>query len=148
MTTVYERRLREFRFRVAVRALEYRQRRHARGVWFRLRQLLAFASEAYAVPRGEGNRLIAEGRQPEPVGEELAPSRRSASSSCPSPTEARASATQRERIRPDPGGPGVAWYEDSRARSSRASRSSPARVAISRAWRVASIASGSRPACA
>ncbi|HSD29465.1 MAG TPA: hypothetical protein VLL75_19335 [Vicinamibacteria bacterium] len=75
MTAVQERRLRELRSRVAVRAFEYRQRRHARGVWFRLRRLLAFASEAYAVPRDEAERLIAEGCRPDPVGWELAPSR-------------------------------------------------------------------------
>jgi hypothetical protein len=56
-----------------VRAYEYRQRRHARGVWFRLRRLLALAREAYAVPRDEAERLIAEGLQPDPVGRELGP---------------------------------------------------------------------------
>jgi hypothetical protein len=75
VTAGQERRLREFRSRVLVRAFEYRQRRHARGVWFRLRRLLALASEVYAVPREEGERLIAEGCQPDPVGRELAPSR-------------------------------------------------------------------------
>ena len=75
MTAVQDRRLRELRSRVAVRAFEYRQRRHARGVWFRLRRLLAFAREAYAVPRDEAERLIAEGCRPDPVGWELAPSR-------------------------------------------------------------------------
>jgi hypothetical protein len=58
-----------------VRAFDHRQRRHARGVWFRLRRVLTFASEAYALPRDEGERLIAEGHQPEPVGHELAPPR-------------------------------------------------------------------------
>ncbi len=75
MTAVQERRLRELRSRVAMRAFEYRQRRHARGVWFRLRRLLALTREAYAVPREEGERLIAEGSRPDPVGWELAPSR-------------------------------------------------------------------------
>ncbi len=75
MTVAQERRLRELRSRVAVRAFEYRQRRHAGGVWFRLRRLLALASEAYAVPPDEGQRLLAEGWQPESVGSELAPSR-------------------------------------------------------------------------
>ncbi len=75
MTAVQERRLRELRSRVLVRAFEYRQRRHARGVWFRLRRLLALASEAYAVPRDEAERLIAEGCRPDPVGRELAPAR-------------------------------------------------------------------------
>jgi hypothetical protein len=60
---------------VLVRAFEFRQRRHANGVWFRLRRLLASASEAYAVSCDEADRLIAEGRRPEPVGRELAPPR-------------------------------------------------------------------------
>lgn len=75
MSAVQERRLRELRSRVLVRGFEYRQRRHARGVWFRLRRLLAFASEAYTIPRNEAERLIAEGCRPDPVGWELAPSR-------------------------------------------------------------------------
>jgi hypothetical protein len=74
VTAVQERRLRELRSRVAVRAFEYRQRRHARGVWFRLRRLLALTSEAYVVSRAEGERLVAEGCRPDPVGRELAPS--------------------------------------------------------------------------
>ena len=75
MTAVQERRLRELRSRVLVRAFDYRQRRHARGVWFRLRRVLAFASEAYVLPRDEAGRLIAEGHVPEPVGRELEPPR-------------------------------------------------------------------------
>jgi hypothetical protein len=75
VTAVQERRLRELRSRVLVRTFEYRQRRHARGVWFRLRRLLALTSRAYAVPRQEAERLIAEGCRPDPVGWELAPSR-------------------------------------------------------------------------
>ena len=75
MTAVQERRLRELRSRVLVRGFDYRQRRHARGVWFRLRRVLAFAREAYVLPRSEAERLIAEGLRPEPVGRELEPSR-------------------------------------------------------------------------
>jgi hypothetical protein len=75
VTAVQERRLRELRSRVLVRAWDHRQRRHARGVWFRLRRVLAFASEAYALSPDEAVRLIAEGHQPEPVGRELEPSR-------------------------------------------------------------------------
>ncbi|HEY4658608.1 MAG TPA: hypothetical protein VIH11_03770 [Gemmatimonadaceae bacterium] len=75
MTESHARRLREMRSRMLVRAFDHRQRRHARGVWFRLRRVLAFASEAYALPRDEAERLIAEGHQPESVGEELAPPR-------------------------------------------------------------------------
>jgi hypothetical protein len=58
-----------------VRSFEYRQRRHARGVWYRLRRLLASAREAYALPRAEAERLIAEGYEAHPVGGELEPAR-------------------------------------------------------------------------
>jgi hypothetical protein len=44
-------------------------------VRFRLRRLLALTSEAYAVPREEAERLIAEGCRTDPVGWELAPPR-------------------------------------------------------------------------
>ena len=54
VTAVQERRLRELRSRVLVRAFDHRQRRHARGVWFRLRRVLALAREAYAVPSRRG----------------------------------------------------------------------------------------------
>jgi hypothetical protein len=60
---------------VLVRTFEHRQRRHARGVWFRLRRVLAFAGEAFAIPAGEADRLNAEGYRPEPVGQELEPPR-------------------------------------------------------------------------
>ena len=75
MTASQERRLRELRSRLLVRAWDYRQRRHARGVWFRLRRILAFASGAYALAADEAERLVAEGHRPEPVGRELEPPR-------------------------------------------------------------------------
>jgi hypothetical protein len=75
MTPGQERRLREMRSRVLVRSFDYRQRRHARGVWFRVRRALAFAKEAYVVPQAEAERLVAEGHPPEPVGGELVPPR-------------------------------------------------------------------------
>ena len=75
MSQTHERRLRELRSRVLVRAFTHRQRRHAGGVWFRLRRVLADAREAYVISADEANRLIAEGCQPEPVGRELAPPR-------------------------------------------------------------------------
>ena len=75
MIAAQERRLRELRSRMLVRAFDHRQRRHARGVWFRLRRVLTFASEAYSLPPDEAARLIAEGHRPEPVGRELEPSR-------------------------------------------------------------------------
>lgn len=73
MTASLERRLRELRSRVLVRAWNFKQRRHARGVWFRLRRVLAEASEAYAIPREEAQDLVAEGHRAEPVGQELEP---------------------------------------------------------------------------
>lgn len=75
MTTALERRLRQLRSRTLVRAWHYRQRRHAHGVWFRLRRALADASEAYAIPREEAERLLSEGHKAEPVGLELEPAR-------------------------------------------------------------------------
>ena len=75
MTALQRRRLRELRSRMLVRAFDHRQRRHARGVWFRLRRVLTFAREAYALPADEAKRLLAEGHRPEPVGQELEPQR-------------------------------------------------------------------------
>ncbi len=75
MNRIQERRLREARSRVLIRAFAHRQRRHAAGVWFRLRRVLADAREAHAISAEDANRLIAEGYRPEPVGQELAPSR-------------------------------------------------------------------------
>ena len=68
-----EQRARQFRSRILVRSWEYRQRHHARGVWFRLRRVLTDAREAYAVAREDAETLVAEGHRPEPVGQELQP---------------------------------------------------------------------------
>jgi hypothetical protein len=73
--TSAERRLRQLRSRVLVRAWDYRQRNHSRGVWYRLRRVLADASEAYAVSPRDAQQLLAEGCVPEAVGAELAPVR-------------------------------------------------------------------------
>lgn len=73
MISPLEQRLRQLRSRVLVRSWDYRQRRHARGVWFRFRRVLADASEAYAVTREDAAELLAEGYKAEPVGEELQP---------------------------------------------------------------------------
>jgi hypothetical protein len=58
-----------------IRAFDDRQRRHAAGVWFRVRRVLADAREAHAISTDDANRLIAEGYRPEPVGQELSPPR-------------------------------------------------------------------------
>lgn len=68
-----EQRARQFRSRVLVRSWEYRQRHHARGVWFRFRRVLADAKEAYAVAREDAEMLVKEGLRAEPVGQELQP---------------------------------------------------------------------------
>ena len=73
MTPDLERRLRQVRSRVAVRAWAYRQRHHAKGMWMRLRRVLAEAQAAYAISAGEAEQLLAEGYEPHPVGRELEP---------------------------------------------------------------------------
>lgn len=61
------------RARATVRSWEYRQRRHAKGVWFRLRRLLADTRTCWEIPDSAAAQLIAEGFHPEPVGAELEP---------------------------------------------------------------------------
>ena len=73
MSRSLEQRVTQLRSRVLIRAWDYRQRRHARGVWFRLRRVLADARTAHVIPSDEARRLIAEGYPPEPVGAELEP---------------------------------------------------------------------------
>jgi hypothetical protein len=75
VTEALARRLRRHQSRLAVRAWEYRQRNYARGVWFRLRRVLAEAARAYVLSEGEAQSLLAEGYRPEPVGEELEPAK-------------------------------------------------------------------------
>ena len=71
--TRLEDRLRQYEQRTLIRSWEYRQRRHAHGVWHRLRRVLTDADEAYAVSGEDATALIAEGCRPEPVGAELSP---------------------------------------------------------------------------
>lgn len=75
MTEALGRRLSEFRARVLVRSWEYRQRHHARGVWFRLRRALAEASAAFVVSADDVAALAAEGYRLEPLGQALEPQR-------------------------------------------------------------------------
>ena len=56
-----------------MRLFDYTQRHHTRGVWFRLRRVLADASMAFVIPEDEARTLIAEGHRAEPVGQELEP---------------------------------------------------------------------------
>jgi hypothetical protein len=76
MNPALERRIRERRARVLVRSWDYRQRRHARGMWFRLRRVLADANAAFAISCEDATRLIEEGYRAEPVGDELEPPKR------------------------------------------------------------------------
>jgi hypothetical protein len=73
MNPVLERRLKQQRARVLVRSWEYRQRRHARGAWFRLRRVLTDAAAAYVVSADDARQLIGEGYRAKPVGEEFEP---------------------------------------------------------------------------
>jgi hypothetical protein len=75
VSDILHRRVREMRARVLTRTFEYRQRRLARGVWYRLRRALTLAREAYIVPREDGEHLLAEGFPADPVGSELSPPR-------------------------------------------------------------------------
>jgi hypothetical protein len=70
-----QRRARQNRQRALIRGWEYRQRAHAKGVWTRLRRVLADAATAYVVPEDEAERLVSEGSCAEPVGAELEPSK-------------------------------------------------------------------------
>ncbi len=64
---------REVRARAAVRSWEYRQRKYAKGTWFRVRRVLAQARACWLIPDEEVRLLREEGYQPEPAGLELAP---------------------------------------------------------------------------
>jgi hypothetical protein len=71
--TALDRRIEEMRRRALLRTWEYRQRRHARGVWFDLRRVLADASHAFVISAADAAALMAEGYRPEPVGQSLEP---------------------------------------------------------------------------
>ena len=68
-----EERVRHLRAQAAIRDWEYRQRRHAKGVWFRLRRVLADAQECWQIPPGEVPSLLDEGFEAQPVGHEIEP---------------------------------------------------------------------------
>jgi hypothetical protein len=73
--TVLHERARRIQQRLVVRAWEYRQRAHARGVWFRLRRVLADADRAFVVEPSDASALVRLGIRPEPAGLELHPPR-------------------------------------------------------------------------
>ncbi len=68
-----EQRVRAVRSRAAVRGWEYRQRNLAKGMWHRLRRLLADASAAFVLTHQAVQELLAEGHRPEPVGQDMEP---------------------------------------------------------------------------
>jgi len=76
MTAALHRRAREIQGRLAVRAWEYRQRHHSKGVWFRLRRVLADAAFAYSIDDADADALAREGPVELAVGRELAPAKR------------------------------------------------------------------------
>lgn len=68
-------RARAVKTRAVVRRWKYRQRRHAAGVWFRLRRALADARLAFVIGEDDAERLIAEGYAPERCGAEVEPAK-------------------------------------------------------------------------
>jgi hypothetical protein len=76
MSESLHRRAREIRARLAVRAWEFRQRHHAKGVWFRLRRVLADTEFAFAIDDADADALAREGGAELQVGRELAPAKR------------------------------------------------------------------------
>lgn len=77
-TTILDRmqqRARRVSAQSVVRRWEYRQRAHAKGVWFRLRRLLASARSAWSISEEDARDLLAHGYLSEGVGTELAPSK-------------------------------------------------------------------------
>lgn len=73
MSAALEQRVRQYRSRMLIRAWHYRQRRHAHGVWFGLRRLLADTRQAYAISATDAERLRAEGFRIEPLGLAIEP---------------------------------------------------------------------------
>lgn len=75
MSVALHERRRRLVARQAIRAWEYRQRHAAKGVWLRLRRLLAGAEYAAIVDADTARVLIEEGHSPEPIGLELEPAK-------------------------------------------------------------------------
>ena len=76
LTDKLHRRARLIRERELIRAWEYRQRGHAKGVWYRLRRALVDAAEAWVIDDRDADRLAVLGRVELPVGGELNPPKR------------------------------------------------------------------------
>ena len=66
-------RARRVRTLATIRAWEYRQRNHSKGVWFRLRRVLANAESAFAIPCSAVEQQEQAGFRRESVGTEIEP---------------------------------------------------------------------------
>ena len=62
--------------RRVIRAWEYRQRNYSKGVWFRLKRLLADAAHVFVIEERDADALEVRGNVPYPVGKELVPPKR------------------------------------------------------------------------
>ena len=76
MTDALRKRVRDVHARAAVRSWEYRQRHHAKGMWFRLRRELARTETAYVLPADVANALTEAGCELLTVGDEMVPKKR------------------------------------------------------------------------
>lgn len=76
MTELMRKRVQDTRARAAVRAWEYRQRDHAKGMWFRLRRELALSRTAYVLSGDVADALERGGAEMAAVGREMEPVRR------------------------------------------------------------------------
>jgi len=76
MTERLHERARRIHERALIRAWEYRQRNHSKGVWYRLRRLLVDAEEVWIIDDSGADILEAAGLSPHPVGRELSPAKR------------------------------------------------------------------------
>lgn len=75
MSEALRERASKVRAQVTVRRWELRQQSHAKGVWYRLRRLLAGSARVFSVSDADMQALLAEPRQPHPAGLELHPQR-------------------------------------------------------------------------
>lgn len=76
MEETIEQRVQTIASRYAVKAWEYRQRNHAKGVWVRLRRLLAGSRQAFIAGDDAIERLVSRGFSSEAVGLQLEPPKR------------------------------------------------------------------------
>ena len=76
MNEAYGKRVRRMRERALVRSWVFRQRRYAKGAWYRLRRVLVDAAQAWIIDDPDADRLEGDGHAPLPVGSEFAPPKR------------------------------------------------------------------------